>query len=66
MHTIATRAGQRQTDNFIKESLAESRQSKATIKSSVFMARTDALRPSAQCKAATVSQKSQQAEGATL
>ena len=58
MHTIATRAGQRQTDNFIKESSAESRQSKATIKSSVFMARTDAPRPSARCKAAIESQKS--------
>lgn len=58
MHTIATRAGQRQTDNFIKESSAESRQSKATTKSSAFMARTDAPRPSAQCKEATESQKS--------
>lgn len=58
MHTIATRAGQRQTDNFIKESSAESRQSKATTKSSVFMARTDVPRPSARCKEATESQKS--------
>lgn len=58
MHTIATRAGQRQTDNFIKESSAESRQSKATTKSSAFMARTDAPRPSARCKEATESQKS--------
>ena len=62
-HTIATRAGSRQTDNFIKESSAESKQSKATTKSSEFMGRMDALRPSAQCKAATASQKSSHQEG---
>lgn len=37
MHSVTTRAGQRQTDNFIKESSAESRQSRATIKSSASM-----------------------------
>lgn len=56
-HTIATRAGSRQTDNFIKESSAESRPSKATTSSSAYMAQTDARQHSAQCKAATESRK---------
>lgn len=57
-HTIATRAGSRQTDNFIKESSAESKQSTATTSSSASMAQMDARQHSAQCKAATESQKS--------
>lgn len=57
-HTIATRAGGRQTDNFIKESSAESMQSKATTSSSASMAQMDARQQSAQCKAETESRKS--------
>ena len=38
-HTIATRAGSRQTDNFIKESSAESKPSTATTSSSASMGR---------------------------
>lgn len=57
-HTIATRAGSRQTDNFIKESWAESRQSTVTTSSNASTAQMDARRHSAQCKAETPSQKS--------
>ena len=63
-HTIATRAGSRQTDNFIAEreraliASAELRPSTATTSSSASIAQTDARQHSAQCKAATPSQKS--------
>ena len=57
-HTIATRAGSRQTDNFIKESSAGLRQSKDTIKSSASMAFTESLQQSAQWEAETESHSS--------
>lgn len=57
-HTIATRAGSRQTDNFIKESWAESKRSTATTSSSASTAQMGARQHSAQCKAVTPSQKS--------
>lgn len=64
-HTIATRAGSRQTDNFIKESSAESRQLKGMTSSGASMAPMDARQQSARCKAATESRKSShQEEGA--
>ena len=62
MRTIATRAGQRQTDNFIKESLAESRLSEDTIRLSECMVPTDARRQYQQWEGATESRKSPQAE----
>ena len=60
-HTIATRAGSRQTDNFISErggASAKSKPSTATTSSSASMAQMDARQHSAQCKAETPSQKS--------
>lgn len=62
-HTIATRAGSRQTDNFIKEWSAELRQSKAMTSSSESMESMDARQHSAQWAAATQSRRSSQAEG---
>lgn len=66
MHSVTTRAGQRQTDNFIKELSAESKPSTVTTSSSAFMAQMDARQQSARCKAATESRKSQQVGGVTL
>ena len=40
-HTIATRAGSRQTDNFIKELSAESRRSMTSTSTNAFMEQTD-------------------------
>lgn len=58
MHAVLSRAGSRQTDNFIKESSAESKRSTATTSSSASMAQMDARQRSAQCKVAIGSQKS--------
>lgn len=62
-HTIATRSGSRQTDNFLKEWLAESKQSKVMMSSSESMAQTDAAQHSAQWQVATESQRLSQVEG---
>lgn len=61
-HTIATRPGSRQTDNFLKEWSAESKQSTATTYSSEYTAQTDAAQHSAQWAAETPSQRLSQAE----
>ncbi|MEE1081602.1 MAG: DNA (cytosine-5-)-methyltransferase [Bacteroidales bacterium] len=58
MHAVLSRAGSRQTDNFIKESSAESKRSTVTTSSSASTAQMDARQHSAQCKAETPSQKS--------
>lgn len=62
-HTIATRAGSRQTDNFIKEWSAESQQSTAMTSSSESMGSMDARQRSAQWAAAIQSRRSSQAGG---
>lgn len=58
VHTIATRPGSRQTDNFIAESSAESRQSKGMTFSSESMARMAPLQRSAQWAEVTRSHSS--------
>lgn len=55
MHTIATRAGSRQTDNFIVESSDASKLSTATTFSNASMEQTATLRHSAQWEAETQS-----------
>ena len=57
MHSVTTRAGSRQTDNFIKESSAESKPSTATTSSSASTAQMGARQQSTQCKAVTPSRK---------
>lgn len=62
MHTIATRPGSRQTDNFIKELSEESKQSTVMTYSSESTEQTAVRQQSARCRGATQSQKSSQAE----
>jgi DNA (cytosine-5)-methyltransferase 1 len=62
-HTIATRAGSRQTDNFIKEWSAESQQSMAMTSSSESMVSMDARQHYRQCRAEAKSRRSSQAGG---
>lgn len=62
-HTIATRAGSRQTDNFIKEWSAESMPSMDTTSSRGSTGSMDARQHSAQWAEAIQSQKSSQAGG---
>lgn len=63
VHTIATRAGSRQTDNFIKEWSAESQQSMAMTSSSESMESMDVRQRYRQCREEVKSRRLSQAGG---